>query len=55
VKNVAAETVRQIDDAVQRQYADIYRAHPFLQPANQVHWLRAILESREIRKALHLN
>ncbi len=55
VKSVAAETVRKIDDAVQGQYADIYRAHPFLQPADPVHWLRAMLDSREIREALHLN
>jgi RNA polymerase sigma factor (sigma-70 family) len=55
VKEVAADTVREIEDAVEGQYAAIYRDHPFLQPADQVHWLRRILESQEIRAALHLN
>jgi RNA polymerase sigma factor (sigma-70 family) len=55
VKDVAAETVREIEDVVDRQYADIYRAHPFLQPSDQVHWLRRMLENQDVRAALHLN
>lgn len=54
VKQAAAETFRQIDETVQNQYADIYRSHPFLQPTDQVHWLSALLNKREIREALHL-
>src|SRR5712671_6851992 len=49
VKYVAAETVREIEDLVDRQYADIYREHPFLQPSDQIHWLRRMLESEELR------
>jgi RNA polymerase sigma factor (sigma-70 family) len=55
VNNVAAETVREIEDVVEGQYAAIYRDHPFLQAADQVNWLRRMLESQEIRAALHLN
>ncbi len=55
VKHVAAETVREIEDVVGRQYADIYRQHPFLQPSDQVHWLRRMLENQDVRAALHLN
>jgi RNA polymerase sigma factor (sigma-70 family) len=55
VKHVAAETVREIEDVVDRQYGDIYREHPFLQPSDQVHWLRRILENQDVRSALHLN
>jgi RNA polymerase sigma factor (sigma-70 family) len=55
VKDVAAETVREIEDVVDRQYADIYRSHPFLQPSDQVHWLRRMLENQDVRAALHLN
>lgn len=55
VKHVAAETVREIEDVVDRQYADIYRAHPFLQPSDQVHWLRRMLKNQDVRAALHLN
>ena len=55
VKDVAAETVREIEDVVEGQYAAIYRDHPFLQPSDQVHWLRVLLENQEVRAALHLN
>ncbi|HSZ56676.1 MAG TPA: RNA polymerase sigma factor [Tepidisphaeraceae bacterium] len=54
IREAAAGTVREIDDVVERQYATIYREHPFLQPSDQVHWLRRILEQPEIRSALHL-
>ena len=55
VKDVAAETVREIDDVLEREHAAIYREHPFLAPPDQVQWLRRLLESREVRSALHLN
>src|SRR5437899_6962414 len=55
VRHVAAETVREIEDVVGRQYADIYREHPFLQSLDQVHWLRRMLENQDVRAALHLN
>jgi RNA polymerase sigma factor (sigma-70 family) len=55
VKDVAAETVREIEDVLEGQYAAIYRDHPFLQPADQVKWLRRMLEIEEVRSALHLN
>jgi len=54
IRDAAANTVRVIDDVVDRQYATIYREHPFLQPSEQVHWLRQILDRPEIRSALHL-
>jgi hypothetical protein len=55
IKDVAAETVREIDDIVEGQYAAIYRDHPFLEAADQVNLLRQMLESQEVRAALHLN
>ena|SRR5436190_11094703 len=55
VKNIAAETIREFDDLVEAQYAEIYRAHPFLQPLDQVNWLRRMLENEDVRAALHLN
>ncbi len=55
VKDVAAETVRGIEDVVEGQYAAIYRDHPFLQPSDQVHWFRRMLENQEVRAALRLN
>jgi RNA polymerase sigma factor (sigma-70 family) len=55
VKDVAAETVREFEDLVEGQYAEIYRDHPFLQPSDQVNWLRRMLENKDVRAALHLN
>src|SRR5207253_4817315 len=55
VKDVAAETVRAIEDVVEGQYAAIYRDHPFLRPPDQVPLLRRMLESEELRGALRLN
>jgi RNA polymerase sigma factor (sigma-70 family) len=54
VRDVAAETVRDIDDVVE-QHAAIYREHPFLQPSDHIHWLRRMLERDDVRGALHLN
>jgi RNA polymerase sigma factor (sigma-70 family) len=54
VREVAGETVREIDDVVERQHADIYRDHPFLRPADELIWLRRILDSDEMRRALQL-
>jgi RNA polymerase sigma factor (sigma-70 family) len=55
VRDVAPETVREIEDVVERQHAAIYRNHPFFRPADQINWLRRVLDGDEVRGALHLN
>jgi hypothetical protein len=55
VREVAPATVREIEDVVERQHTDIFRDHPFLQPADQVAWLRRVLQSEDVRGALDLN
>ena len=55
VRDVAGETVREIDDVLERQHVAIYREHPFLRPADEIHWLRRMLQREEVRGALHLN
>jgi RNA polymerase sigma factor (sigma-70 family) len=55
IRNAASETVREIDDVVERHHVAIFRDHPFLQPSDQINWLRRILQSGEVRAALHLN
>lgn len=55
VRDVAGDTVRDIEDVVEQQHAAIFRDHPFLQPSDQIDWLRHILQRREVRAALHLN
>jgi hypothetical protein len=55
VRDVAPAMVREIEDVVERQHADLYRDHPFLQPADQVAWLRRLLQREDVRGALHLS
>ncbi|QDT65269.1 RNA polymerase sigma factor [Calycomorphotria hydatis] len=55
INEVAADTVREIDDVADRSYAAIYRNHPFLMPSEQAQWLRRILDLPEVRTTLHLN
>src|SRR3954447_1943344 len=55
VRDVVPATVRQIEDVVERQHADIFREHPFLKPANLVSWLQRLLEGDDLRGTLHLN
>jgi RNA polymerase sigma factor (sigma-70 family) len=45
VREVAPAAVRDIEDMVEQQHAAIYRDHPFLEPADQVAWLRRMLDS----------
>jgi len=55
IKDVAAETVRQIEGVLEQQYAAIYRDHPFLEPSDQVDWFRRMLENQDVRAALRQN
>jgi RNA polymerase sigma factor (sigma-70 family) len=54
IKEAAADTVRAIDDVLDRQYADVYRDHPFLEPPDQTAWLRQVFDRPDVRTALHL-
>jgi hypothetical protein len=55
VRETAPEAVHEIEDVVERQHMAIFRDHPFLQPADQVGWLRRLLARDDVRGALHLN
>ena len=55
IQDVAASTARQVDDMVDQQYAELFRGHPFLEPKDQIDWLRQILNQRDFRDRLHLN
>lgn len=54
IQEAAADTIREIEDLLDRQHAAIFRDHPFLQPADHALWLRRILDRPEIRAALQL-
>jgi RNA polymerase sigma factor (sigma-70 family) len=55
IKEAAAGTVRAIENAVDEQYAAIFRDHPFLEPKDQIDWLRQLLDRGDFGKVLHLN
>lgn len=55
IKEVAEETVRIIETTVDEQYSAIFREQPFLEPQNQLDWLRGLLDQGDFRTALHLN
>lgn len=55
VMEAAAGVVRTIETTVDQQYAAIFREHPFLEPKDQIDWLRQLLDSGAFGKALHLN
>ena len=55
IREAAAGTVRDVEDVLDRQCAAVYRDHPFLQPADQVAWLRRLLQRENWRGALHLS
>ncbi|AWM37694.1 ECF RNA polymerase sigma-E factor [Gemmata obscuriglobus] len=55
IKDVAADTVREIEDVLDRKYAALFREHAFLEPPDQVAWVRRVLDGPDIRTALHLD
>lgn len=55
IKDAAAGTVREIEGVLDREYAAVYRDHPFLEPPDQTDWLRRVFDRPEVRTALHLD
>ncbi len=55
IRSIATDTYTQIEDILDQQYAAFFRDHPFLEPQDQIPWLRKMLEQRNIRDTLHLN
>ncbi len=55
IAQTAEGVVRTIENTVDEQYAAIFREHPFLEPEDQIGWLRQLLDQGDFRKTLHLN
>lgn len=55
IEDAAADTVREIDDALDRESAAVFREHPFLEPSDQGAWVRRVLARPDVRTALHLD
>jgi RNA polymerase sigma factor (sigma-70 family) len=55
ISEAAELVVRTIENTVDEQYAATFREHPFLEPKDQLGWLRQLLDRGAFEKALHLN
>ncbi|WP_254508218.1 RNA polymerase sigma factor [Anatilimnocola floriformis] len=55
VREVADDTAHEIDDFVEHQHVAIFREHPFLQPADEIGWVRRILQRPDFQRMLGLN
>ncbi|MHB0958786.1 MAG: RNA polymerase sigma factor [Pirellulaceae bacterium] len=55
ISEAAEGIVRTIENTVDEQYAAIFRERPFLEPKNQLDWLRQLLDKGDFGTALHLN
>jgi RNA polymerase sigma factor (sigma-70 family) len=55
ITDAAADTVREIEHVLDREYAAVYREHPFLDPPDQTDWLRRVFDRPDVRTALHLD
>lgn len=51
----AKSVVRTIEKSVDEQYAAIFREHPFLEPKDQIDWLRGLLAQGDFGKSLYLH
>jgi RNA polymerase sigma factor (sigma-70 family) len=54
VHEFAPAALREVDSLVERQHVEVYREHPFLK-ADQVGWIRGLLDNESIRRGLSLN
>ncbi len=54
ISDAAVDTIRTLEDAVEAQYAAIFREHPFLEPKDQTQWLRQLLNQGDFQRALNL-
>ena len=55
ISEAAEGVVRTIENAVDEQYAAIFREHPFLEPKDEVDWLRQLLDNGDLGTALQFD
>ncbi|WP_013626964.1 RNA polymerase sigma factor [Rubinisphaera brasiliensis] len=55
VAEAAEGMARSLENTVEKQYATIFRDHPFLEPKDQTKWLRLLLDTGDLRNTLRLN
>ncbi|HKR55315.1 MAG TPA: RNA polymerase sigma factor, partial [Gemmatimonadales bacterium] len=55
MEQVAPSRAAELEQLVERRYADIYRGHPFYSPKNEAELLRNLLSDPALRKTLDLS
>lgn len=55
ISEAAEGIVRTIENTMDEPYAAIFREHPFLEPKNDVDWLRHLLDRGDLGAALELH
>ncbi len=55
IRSVAGDTYVQLEGLLEQQHAALFREHPFLEPRDQIHWLRRMLDKSGMRESLNLN
>ena len=55
VREVAEDTYHHVEDVVEQQHVELFRDHPFLQPADEIEWLRRMLKREDVQRTLRLN
>ena len=55
ISDAAKGVVRTIENTVDEQYTAIFREHPFLEPKDEVDWLRQLLDNGDLGTALQFD
>jgi len=55
ISEAAEGLVRTIENTLDKQYAAIFREHPFLEPKNEVDWLRQLLAKGDLGASLEFH
>ncbi len=55
IREVTGDTYQSVEDVVEQQHVDLFRDHPFLQPADEIDWLRRMLKREDVQRTLRLN
>ncbi len=55
ISEAAGDVAQTIETTLDEQYGTIFREQPFLEPKNQIVWLRQLLDNGVFGKSLHLN
>lgn len=55
IRSLAGDATIRLEGLLEQQHAALFREHPFLEPKDQVLWLRRMLDQSGIRKSLNLN